>query len=345
MQIRLSVTLGVIITFTAWTPAAKAACSYAVSTPGPYMSAMGGNILLSILTGSDCAWSVTGLPAWLGVSGNAQGTGPALVKVEATDNPGGPRDAVFTVAGVSVWARQFDSPACGVGFCSIRPVPHVAFGGEWTTDFFAINIETHAGYWSVAFYGDSGSPVALPFTGGLGNLNTLTDSIPTQGRKDYEAGNTTWPVQGGWALVTSDEVMETQAIFRRSTPTGAYYEAAVRTGETYSGFVVPFDATTFAPTGAPFYTGFAIANVNPSAAAHVVCTARDDLGAVIPDALTIPTLNPMGHWANYFFPALAGKRGTLECYADTLVSAIALRVIGTGAFSTLPVIVLNPGLD
>ncbi len=346
MQIRFGVTLGVIlITSTAWTPAAKAACTYAVSTPGPYMSASGGNILLSILTGTSCAWSVTDLPAWLSVSGNGQGTGSALVKLVATNNTGGPRDAVFTLAGVSVWVRQFDPPACGVGFCSIRPLPHVAFGSEWTTDFFAVNPETHTADWSISFYDDSGSPVALPFTGGLGSLNTLTDTVPAQGRKDYEAGDATWPVQGAWALVTSDEIITTEAIFRRATSSGPYYEAAVPTGEAYSGFVVPFDTSTFGPTGAPLYTGFAIANLNPSVPAHVGCTARDDSGAVIPNALTIPTLNPMGHYANYLFPALAGKRGALECYADTLVSAIALRFIGTDAFSTLPVIVLYPGLD
>ena len=41
----------------------------------------------------------------------------------------------------------------------------------------------------------------------------------------------------------------------------------------------------------------------------------------------------------YAIPALTGKRGTLDCTADTLISAIALRFIGTDAFSTLPVIV------
>ena len=105
------------------------------------------------------------------------------------------------------------------------------------------------------------------------------------------------------------------------------------------GFIIPFDASTFPPTGGPLYTGFAIANLNPNAAAHVTCTARDQWGSVIPNAVTIPTLNPSGHHANYLFPALTGKRGTLECTADTLVSAIALRFIGTDAFSTLPVTV------
>jgi hypothetical protein len=196
---------------------------------------------------------------------------------------------------------------------------------------------------SIAFYGDNGSPVALPFTGGQGNLTTLTDSVTAQGRTDYEASNASSPVQAGWGLLTEDlDTVTTQVIFRRATPNGNYYEAAVSESDSCSGFVVPFDATTFAPTGAPLYTGFAIANVNPVAPAHVVCTARDQAGVVIPNAVTIPTLNPMGHYANYLFPALTGKRGTLNCSADTLLSAVALRFIGTDAFSTLPVIINDP---
>ncbi len=307
MKILLGVAHGVIvITSTAWTTGAMAAtCTYAVSTPGPEMSAIGGNILISILTGSDCAWSVTGVPTWLSVSGKSQGTGSALVKLEAAPNSGGPRSAVITVGGVAVPVRQFDLSACGgAGFCAVRTLPHVAVGGEWTTSLFAVSSETHAGYLSVAFYADN-----------------------------------------GWGQITLDTSVTAQAVFRRAAANATYYEAAVPMGYAYSGFVIPFDATAFAPTGAPLYTGFAIANLNPMGAAHVVCTARDQSGAVIPNALTIPTLNPMGHYADYLFPALTGKRGTLECYADSLVSAIALRFIGTDAFSTLPVIILDPGLD
>lgn len=317
-------------------------CTYLISVASLGMTAIGGNLEVRIVTGNNCAWSITGLPPWLTVS-SSQGTGPADVRVMANNNAGGLRVGVFTVGGVSVPVRQFDSSACMSGLgCQIRPVPHVAFGGEWTTDLFAVSLATYAGDLSIAFYDDTGSPVALPFTGGLGNLNTLTDSVPAKGRKDYEASNASAPTQGGWALVTSDQSVETQAIFRRATANGIYYEAGVLTESTYSEFVIPFDATTFAPTGAPLYTGFAIVNMNPLAPAHVVCTARDQSGAVIPNALTIPTLNPMGHYADYLFPALTGKRGTLDCAADTLVSAIALRFIGTDAFSTLPVIVNDP---
>jgi hypothetical protein len=65
-------------------------------------------------------------------------------------------------------------------------------------------LRTYAGDFSVGFYDDSGFPVELPFTGGLGNLNALADSIPAQGRKDYEASNASLPAQGGWGLVTAD---------------------------------------------------------------------------------------------------------------------------------------------
>ncbi len=87
------------------------------------------------------------------------------------------------------------------------------------------------------------------------------------------------------------------------------------------------------------FTGLAINNLNPSASANVTCTARDQSGQIIPNAISIPPLSPMGHYSGYDYPALSGKRGTLTCSADTLVSAIALRFIGYDAFSTLPVIV------
>jgi hypothetical protein len=101
---------------------------------------------------------------------------------------------------------------------------------------------------------------------------------------------------------------------------------------------MPFDATTFAPTGDQIYTGVAVVNADSAKSATVNCTATDPSGAVIPNALSIPTLPPGGHWANYLFPALMGKRGTLDCSASTSVGAIGLQFLGTNAFSTLTVI-------
>ncbi len=315
-------------------------CSYAVSTTDLGVGAAGGSLALSIQTGSNCSWSLTDLPAWLTLSGSSQGTGPADVTLIASYNPDGPRAASVTVGGVSVPVRQLDSSACaGSTSCTTRVLTHVAFGGQWTTDLVAISSGTSPGSFSISFHGDSGAVVPLPFSGGLGNLSTLTDTVPAQGRKDYEASNAAGIDQAGWGLVTADDSLAVQAVFRRHTADGRFYEAAVPTSDGYSRFIVPFDATTFAPTGAEMYTGFAVANLNSSAAAHVVCTARDQSGVIVPDAVSIPALNPLGHYTGFAFPALVGKRGTLDCAADTLVSALALRAIGGDAISTLPVIV------
>jgi hypothetical protein len=318
-------------------------CSFTVSVASLGMTAIGGNLTISIQTGSGCAWTINGVPAWLTIVGSTEGTGPAEVRVEASDNSGETRMGVFRVAGVSVPVRQFSLSDCPEGTgCRIRPVPHVAFGGVWTTDLFAVSWAKHGGNLSIAFYDDNGLPVAVPLTGGFGKVNTLTDSVPALGRRDYEVSDAGAPVQSGWAMVTAESSVETEAIFRNASPSGTYYEAAVPTGEAYSHFLVPFDTSTVAPGSRPVYTALAIVNLNPMVAANVVCSARDASGAVIPDALTIPALQPLGHFAGYLPSSLKGRRGTLDCSCDTLVSAIALRLIGDEAFSTLPVIVPDP---
>jgi hypothetical protein len=59
---------------------------------------------------------------------------------------------------------------------------------------------------------------------------------------------------------------------------------------------------------------------------------------VIPNAINVPVLNPLGHWADYLFPALNGVRGTIDCSSNNSIAGIGLRFIGTKAFSSLPVI-------
>src|SRR5438552_2048577 len=92
-----------------------------------------------------------------------------------------------------------------------------------------------------------------------------------------------------------------------------------------------FDATTFTGNGAQIYTGIAIANLDSVNTANVSCTARDALGNVIPNAVSVPALNPLVHWANYLFPALTGQRGTLDCSSNTKIGPIGLRALGTNA--------------
>jgi sugar lactone lactonase YvrE len=321
------------------TPAAP--CSYAISTTDLGVGPAGGMSRLTIHTGAGCAWSISGLPAWLTVSGSGQGTGSGEVMLIAAANSGAARTASVAIGGVSAAIRQHDTSVCsGSGACVTRALAHLAFGGEWTTGVSAISSGTQGGNFEVRFYGDGGASLSLPFKTITGPvyLSSLADSLPALELKYYEAEDVQAQVQGGWGLVTAEESVATHALFRRRTPQGEFYEAAVPSSEGYSTFVMPFDATPFAEASAQMYTGFGIANLNPGAAAHVVCTARNHLGAVIPNAVTIPALAPLGHFAGYLFPALTGQRGTFDCTADTLVAAIGLRAIGSKAFSTLPVI-------
>ena len=321
-------------------PDSTSSCWYAVSTNDLSVAAAGGQVKLTLHTSLGCAWSLSGLPSWLTSSGSTSGTASADITLVAGSNTAGARVGSVSVGGVSVPIRQTDSSACGgSAWCVTRVLPHLAFGNEWTTALFATNSDTQAQPFSVAFYGYDGSSQALPFGGGLGNLSTLSGSVPAQGANYYEAASLAWPTTGAWGLATADVSVTLLGLFRRAPAEGNFYEAGVAASGGYSSFLIPFDATTFTPASASFYTGFAISNLNPSVSAHVTCVARDQTGTVIPGAVSVPTLVPLGHWADYLFPALAGKRGTLDCRGDTLVSAVALRVIGTSAFSSLPVIV------
>src|ERR1019366_4633749 len=215
-------------------------------------------------------------------------------------------------------------------------LPHFASGGIWTTGFFVLNKGSSAAHFSIAFHDDNGNPIALPFS--TGTANTLSGTVPAQGLAYYEASNPqTSSVIGGSGQITADPSIVVQALFRENSSGSTYYEAAVPSSSGSKEFLLPFDATTFAATGQPFYTGFAIANLDATMS-NVVCTARDSGGSIIPSAIAVPSLAPQGHWANYLFPNLTGSRGTIDCVSNTNIAATALRFIGTKAFSSLPVI-------
>jgi hypothetical protein len=219
---------------------------------------------------------------------------------------------------------------------AVESLPHFAAGSSWTTGIFVINTGTQAANFSLAFFDDTGSPISLPFA--AGSTNTLAGAVPAQGSAYYEASDPAGALVSGSARITSDPSIVVQALFRNNDD-GTYYEAAVPSTIGSNEFLIPFDATTFTATGAPLYTGFAIANLG-SSPANVTCTARTSAGVVIPNGLTVPALPPLGHWANYLFPGLTGQRGTLDCKSNTAIAAVALRFIGTNAFSSLPVITL-----
>jgi hypothetical protein len=228
---------------------------------------------------------------------------------------------------------SFSGPAPGT---TVRSLPHFAAGGSFVTGIYVVNSGSLAANFSINFYDDSGMPAVLPFTSGA-SASMLAATIPAKGAAYYEAGHPQDPLLTGSAVLTAGSEITAQALFRRQTPDGNYFEAAVPSSAGSFEFEIPFDATTFPANGAPIYTGIAIANLDPVNAANVTCLSRDTLGNVIPNAVTVPALNPLGHWANFLFAALAGIRGTLDCSSNTRIGAIGVRALGA-SISSLPVI-------
>jgi hypothetical protein len=254
-----------------------------------------------------------------------KGTGAATVLSDVTNSPGSNISYIYAL-----------SPTIQ----ATSVLPHFAVGGSYVTGFTVVNTGSQVANFSISFHDGNGNPVSLPFAG-LGTLEILSDTIAANGTKYYEAGTPQGTSIVGSGIVTADPTITIQALFRRLGSNNSYYEVAVAASTGVNEFEIPFDDTTFAATGDQIYTGFAIANLDTVNSTSVTCTARDATGATIPGAISVPALNPMGHWAGYLFPALIGQRGTLDCASDTKTGAIGIRALGTNGISSLPVIALR----
>jgi hypothetical protein len=137
-------------------------------------------------------------------------------------------------------------------------------------------------------------------------------------------------------LISADISVSVQGLFRDAS-NGVFYEAGVPATLGGNGFSMPFDFTTFAPTGQQLSTGIAISNLSPSAAANVTCTATNQAGTPIANAITVPQIPAQGQFSGFAFTPLYGQSGTLTCAASTRIAGLGVRSLGS-TFSTLPVI-------
>jgi len=228
---------------------------------------------------------------------------------------------------------SFSGPAAGT---VTRSLPHVAAGASFGTGFYVVNSGAAPANFTINFYDDTGAPAVLAF-GPAGASSTLSGTIPSNGAAYYETSNTTGILASGSAVFHAGSQVSAQALFRRLGPDGNYYEAAVPSTTGSFEFQVPFDATIFPANGLQIFTGIALANIDPVTTANVTCMAHDSSGNLIQGALTVPPINPLGHWAFYNFGALYGKRGILDCSSNVKLGAIGIRALGS-SISSLPII-------
>ena len=277
-------------------------------------------------------WSGFSFQALMGLRGSIDCTSNTKVSAVATRALG--YDAISTLPVIKGGAATGSSQVTAL-------LPHIDTGNSFVTGFYVVNSSSTPAKFSISFHGNDGSSILLPFGANLGSLTTLSDTIPGNGTKYYEAGDANNPNElGGSGLITADPSITIQAIFRRVTA-NLYYEAAVSASSGANEIEIPFDASTFQGNGSQIYTGFAVANMDASNTANVACTARDSQGNVIANAVAVPALLPNGHWASASFDRLKGLQGTIDCNSNTKIGAVAIRALGLDTISTLPVIVLR----
>jgi uncharacterized repeat protein (TIGR01451 family) len=313
-------------------------CAYGVTPASAAFAVSGGNASFAVQTGGGCAWSVTGLPAWISASASA-GTGPGNVTLTTRANTGTARSASVTIAGVVVTVQQPGAPSADLS--SAGSLPHVASGGGWKTTFAITNTGSSVAAIRMNYWADNGKPLILPMSfpqaaaGGTVEAATLERSIEAGATLFVESeASATGAVRTGWGELFSTGPVTGMAVFRQRAEGGAEQEAAVplesRTGRRY--FLL-YD------NSAGYLTGMAVANHTADFLILGVFL-RDETGRQV--GFEALTLRPKGHEAfdlNSRWPALAGLRGSLEidCPRTEAISVIGLRFHPQGPFTTLPV--------
>jgi hypothetical protein len=300
--------------------------SFSVNLTTATFGPTGGEFGTQVSAQTGCAWSVASLPSWISAIGSSTGTGPGQVSLTVAPNSGALRSVTFTIANVPVTITQVAPPS-----------PVLA------TDVTVLNSGPNAGNFSISFLGNEGGPASVPVQSPSGapvpsgETASLSGTVPPYGTQFYELGNISMGLVAGWGRLTADPSITVQVLIRVLGTDGNYYEASVPSTTGSTALLLAYDATTFQPTGAQIYTGFALANLDQNNVAAVSCQARDTNGNPIPNGVPVPQLQPNGHWAQYLFSALTGTRGTISCTSNTSIAAIGLRIVGS-ALSTLPVL-------
>ncbi|MCX6630979.1 MAG: hypothetical protein NTW28_25485 [Candidatus Solibacter sp.] len=215
----------------------------------------------------------------------------------------------------------------------------IAVGGAWKTSLTLVNLSAAQNPVRVAFRGDDGRPLTLPFV--------VTQQGATQAASGSSVERTVQPgatllieseapssaTVTGWAEVISSGPVAGFAIFRQRGPDSRDSEGTspLESGGTAS-LLLPFDNT------AGFVTGVALVNAT-SEAVIVTATIRDDNGAQIGlQAVALPAMGHTSFGVTDRFSMTSGRRGIIEFRntAGGAVTGLGLRFSSFGSFTSIP---------
>lgn len=252
--------------------------------------------------------------------------------------------ALCQFAGRAVAAEKYgfrgaSADSRAVAFTSGRDIviPQVADGGGWSTSIILMNPGSVSTNVAVAFYGDDGTPLPLPFTGTNNErYPVLLGSIGPGETLMVDTSNVDSATKQGWAIVGQEDdtaLVTGMAVFRLKVPGRPDFEAVVPFS--------PFDETEFAmpyDNRNGFSTGIALVNPDEpdSPTSTVSFTFLDPDGAVflqesvtlaggVHTAFALPT-----RWS-----ALANRQGmVIVRTTGRQLSALGLRFNPGGAFTS-----------
>lgn len=243
-----------------------------------------------------------------------------------TDTDNNAADFVTSSPNPRNTSSQFNACAAVSGGTAQDTLVHIADGDQWTTTFTLVNLDNVQASYTLSFYADDGSPLAVGI-GGAGTVTAVSGTLFVNGSTILQTTGRSG-LRQGWAHLDTNQSMGAQAIFKSHVAGRADYEAAVPAAYGCLDFVIVFD------NSAGYFTGVAIANTLDSGAS-VRATFRDQQGVQLGNGTL--TLQPFGHVAlllNQSYPLTAGVKGTAAFSSDSCIAGLGLRFNPTGPFTS-----------
>ena len=312
-------------------------CFYTLSpSTGLPVPAIGGTGVIEVIAPFGCPWTAVSNSSFLRITGPSTGAGGGLVQYSLLANPGTPRTGTITIAGQTFSVAQESGTSTPTPDNALTLSQVVGGGQEWHTTLFVTNLSNTSESFTIRFYDDSGSALAMPIES-LGSVDTITDTLgPAQTRR-YETGVAP-SLLAGWAVLSPGSSGTSRlsgfAVFRHTVPADQSTfssEAVVDfVGVRGSKYILLYDNL------AGFTTTASLANPDVQNAVTLQAEIRDESGVLLAtDSITLP---PLGHTAFVLtqrFPATAGRRGSIRFVASPKsFTGMGLRFSPFGGFTS-----------
>ncbi len=216
-------------------------------------------------------------------------------------------------------------------------VAHLLFNGGFTNSFTLVNTGTAPALATLSFFAQNGTPLTVPLglpqTGESFSANLFSRTLAAGASLLIEtAGDSSLPVVVGSAKLSTNGSVDAFGIFRW---TQFGQEASVPLEQrTANSYVLPFDNTS------GLTTGLALANADIAPAA-VTVVIRNDAGTLLQStSISLPGNGQTSFMLPDQYPAVAGKRGTVEFVTPGggRISVIGLRATPAGNLTTISVL-------